>query len=171
MIAVVVARPLDMGPWFANTYFNGDYSLSQRASVLTAMSIAARELAGYGDDDAALTGTDALPKSPFPSKRLPAQYAHIYAAADATAPADAAARQLEDRLIKPMALALADQVSGPNVLKVRTFSSRMAVELRRKRPVPNELAKIVATGFFFPLAGRWHALSQFRYVFLFPKLS
>ncbi|KAI9821423.1 MAG: telomere binding protein [Phylliscum demangeonii] len=54
-----------------------------------------------------------------------------------------------------MALKAADQVVGPDVLKVRTFSSRMDVESRRKKPAPNELAKIVSSAFFFPLTGRW----------------
>ncbi|TVY88746.1 DNA replication checkpoint protein tel2, partial [Lachnellula willkommii] len=73
MIAILVALPLKMGQWFSKTFFDGDYSISQR----------------------------------------------------------------------------------PNILKTRTFSSRMAVEAQRKKPTTNALAKVVADGFFFPLTGRF----------------
>ena len=153
MIAIVVAKPVQMGQWFSNTLFNGDYSMGQRASILTALSMAARELAGYREEDAALTGAHTDPKALFPSKKLPEKYDKIYRI-DA-APVDALAKQLEQTMIRPMALEAADKMTGPNALKVRTFSSRMEVEKKRKRPITNELAKIVADGFFFPLTGRW----------------
>lgn len=37
MIAVLVALPLKMGQWYAKTFFDGDYSLAQRASILTTL--------------------------------------------------------------------------------------------------------------------------------------
>ncbi|KAL6715766.1 telomere binding protein [Lecanora helva] len=152
MIAVLTAEPLKMGQWFSKTFYNGDYSMGQRASVLTTLSMGARELAGLGKEDAALTG--AIPKEDlFPSKRLPEKLHKIYALE--AAPMNALSSQLERTMIQPMAAAAADQVTGPNALKVRTFSSRMAVEKKRQKPIPNALAKVVAEGFFFPLAGRW----------------
>lgn len=69
MIAVLVAQPLEMGQWFSATYFNGDYSISQRAAVLTTLGLGARELAGYGEEDAALTKSNQ--DASFPSKKLP----------------------------------------------------------------------------------------------------
>ena len=158
MIAVVVAKPVQMGQWFANILFNGDYSMSQRASILTALSIAARELAGYREEDSKLTGAAVSNEDLFPSKRLPDKYAKLYAA-DAS-PVDELSKRLEQSIIKPMALEAADKVSGPDVLKVRTFSSRMEVEKKRKRPIKNELAKVVADGFFFPLTGRFRSHTQ-----------
>ena len=148
MIAVLVAAPLRMGKWYCTAFFTGDYSMSQRASVLTTLSIGARDLAGFGEEDAELTGTESTAKDPFPSKRLPDRQAKVFGSE--IAPVNALAGRLEDSIIRPMALAVADKVSGPNILKVRTFSSRMEVEKRRKRPITNELAKIVADGFFFP---------------------
>lgn len=47
MISVLVAHPARIGPLYAVTFFSGDYSLAQRASVLTAMGLGARELAGF----------------------------------------------------------------------------------------------------------------------------
>ena len=132
--------------------------MSQRASVLTAMSLAARELAGYREEDAALTGA-AVPNSElFPSQRLSDKAAQRWS--KDTVAVDALAGRLEQTIIKPMALEAADKVTGPTSLKVRTFSSRMEVEKKRKRPITNELAKIVADGFFFPLTGRFRAILQ-----------
>lgn len=153
MIAVLIAEPLKMGQWFSRTFYSGDYSMGQRASVLTVLGLGARELAGLGKEDAALTGANATPESSFPSKRLPDKLHKIYALE--AAPMNALTSQLEKTMIQPMAAEAADKFSGPNALKVRTFSSRMAVEKKRQKPIPNALAKVVADGFFFPLTGRW----------------
>jgi telomere length regulation protein len=151
MVALLVAEPLKMGQWFSKTFFDGDYSMGQRASILSTLGIGARELAGYRSEDATLTGAESVPK--FPSKMLPERLHKIYAAT--MSPVDALSEKLERTMIAPMAAEAADKLSGPNVLKVRTFSSRMEVEKRRKKPIANELAKVVADGFFFPLTGRW----------------
>ncbi len=153
MIAVLTAEPLNMGQWFSRTFYNGDYSVGQRASVLTVLGLGARELAGLGKEDAALTGANATAESSFPSKRLPDKLHKIYALE--AAPMNALSSRLEKTMIQPMAAEVADKFSGPNALKVRTFSSRMAVEKKRTKPIPNALAKVVADGFFFPLTGRW----------------
>ena len=153
MIAVLTVEPLNMGQWFSTTFYNGDYSVGQRASVLTVLGLGARELAGLGKEDAALTGANATAESSFPSKRLPEKLDKIYALE--AAPLNALSSRLEKTLIQPMAAEAADKFSGPNALKVRTFSSRMAVEKKRTKPIPNALAKVVADGFFFPLTGRW----------------
>ena len=158
MIAVLVAQPLRMGQWFSRTFFNGDYSISQRATILTTLGLGARELAGFQEEDAALTGTDAVPKDPFPSKKLPDKLQKFWAV-DA-APMNSLSSQLEKTIIQPLAVSAADTLTGPNALKVRTFSSRMAVEKARKKPVANALAKIVADGFFFPLTGLWRVHLQ-----------
>lgn len=153
MIAVLLASPLKMGQWFSRTFFEGDYSLSQRATILTTLGLGARELAGLREHDGVLTGADALPDNPMPSKRLPDKLHKIYASD--IQPVESTARQLERMMIRPMAAEAADKLAGPNALKVRTFSSRMEVEKKRRKVIPNELAKIVAEGFFFPLTGRW----------------
>ena len=153
MVALLTASPLRLGQWFSMTFYNGDYSMGQRASVLTTLGLGARELAGLGEEDAALTGANAIGETLFPSNRLPDRLRKVYALE--AAPMSALSQQLERTMIQPMAAEAADKVTGPNVLKVRTFSSRMAVEKKRQKPIPNALAKVVAEGFFFPLTGRW----------------
>ncbi|MCJ1437057.1 telomere binding protein [Xylographa pallens] len=159
MIAVLVASPLKMGQWFSTTCFHGEYSLSQRLSILTTLSVGAREIAGYAVEDAALTG--ATPEPLFPTQKLPEKYHSIYAH-DSVAPVTALASQLERTLIAPMAASAADTVAGPAALRVRTFSSRMAVDAKRKKPLANALATIVADGFFFPLVRLWSVQPRVR---------
>ena len=150
LIAILVSNPSQLAPWFARQVFEGDYSISQRSTMLSVLGLGARELAGYKDEDSELNPV--LPSTTFPSKQLPETLHKIYAPDDKTA---LVASKLEKSFIQPMAAQAADQVSGPNILKVRTFSSRMEAEKKRKKAIPNTLAKTVAEGFFFPLTGRW----------------
>ncbi|KAI9828662.1 MAG: telomere binding protein [Thelocarpon impressellum] len=157
MIALLVAQPLEMGQWYSKTFFDGDYSIGQRTSVLNALGMGARELAGYAAEDGALTGATTLLQGPagsFPSKKLPPRLHALFADNQPTG-VDALATRLEKTMLNPMAIEAADKLSGPNALKVRTFSSRMAVEAKRPPPKANALSKIVAPAFFFPLTGRW----------------
>lgn len=154
MIAVLIAEPFKMGQWFSKTFFDGDYSLSQRASVLTTLGLGARELGGL-DSDEASSSSKPFPISSFPSKTLPEKMHKLYASNADSSSVDRLSTQLSNIMIAPMAAELADKLTGPSVLKVRTFSSRMAVEKKRKKPMANALAKVVADGFFFPLTGRF----------------
>lgn len=159
MIAVLLSQPSKMGQWFAKTFFEGDYSLSQRASILTVLSIAARELAGFKEEDASLTTVNAFPSNSFPSKLLPPGLHKVYATAEqkmlSQGPIDDISQKLSNTMIQPLAASVADKVTGPDILKVRTFSSRLAVESRRKPPSANKLSAVVANSFFFPLTGRF----------------
>jgi telomere length regulation protein len=156
MIAILIASPLKMGQWFSKTFFDGDYSVSQRASVLTTLGLGARELGGFGAEDSKLTSTKSLPSTSFPSHTLPSSLHNLYSGRKPQETAvDTLSTQLQNTMIAPLAADLADKLTGPAILKVRTFSSRMAVEKKRKKPIANAFAKVVADGFFFPLTGRF----------------
>ncbi|TID17367.1 Telomere length regulation protein [Venturia nashicola] len=147
LIAILVAQPTTVAQYLARSCFEGDFSLQQRTAMFTALGLGARELAGFKDNEEA--------RAPeFPSKKLPEHLDKVYRAKQLPSVVKVA-EGIEQSMIQPMALQAADQLTGPNALKVRTFSSRMAVEKARKKPIPNELAKIVAHNFFFPLTGRW----------------
>ncbi len=155
MVAVLSAQPATMGKWFAKAFFDGDYSMSQRAAVLSTLGLGAREISGHGDEDVATTGTRSDRKALFPSKMLPPKLHHTFA--EQTAPVEALAQQLEATIIQPMAQEMAEKLGGPKVLKVQRVSSRIAVEKNRKKPAANELAKIAGNAFIFPLLGLWWA--------------
>ncbi|EGE79073.1 hypothetical protein RJZ56_001016 [Blastomyces dermatitidis] len=156
-IALLVAYPLTMGRWFVHTLFNADLSQSQRSTILIALGLSTRELAGFGKEDADAMSLPPAVDSSFPSKRLPSNLATTYG--DVNNPIDAISKKLSQATLKPLALHAADSLTGPNALKVRTFSSRMEVEKRkqqreqqrREKAVPKDLHRILSDGFFFPL--------------------
>jgi telomere length regulation protein len=152
LIAVLLARPAEMAQWFATSFFSGDYSLSQRTAMLTTLGLGARELAGLKD---AATEDLLPPKPSFPSKNLPPQLHALYTSNPVDPPLERITSGVTKHLLSPLAAQAADTLTGPNILKVRTFSTRMEVEKRRQKPIPNALAQIVADNFFFPLTGRW----------------
>ena len=158
MIAVLLADPPKMGPWFSATFFNGDYSMDQRVSILSTIGLGTRELAGLSKEDSSLAKINQLQADTFPSKKLPDRLHRIYAAE--SAPVNKLSSTLESSILRPIAAEAADKLTGPNALKVRTFSSRLSTESRKHRVIPNQLAKVVADAFFLPLVGRWRTHRQ-----------
>ncbi|KAL4990172.1 telomere length regulation protein-domain-containing protein [Aspergillus falconensis] len=163
MIALIVSQPLKMARWFAAVFFDGDLSQAQRSAVLTALGLSAREVAGVGADDAKAMGLPTLPDASFPSKRLPANLEALYASAES--PIASITRGIERASLQPLAAGAADSLAGPDVLKVRTFSSRMEVEKRRQqreahrqKSTVKDLYKVLSEGFFYPLSGRFEIM-------------
>jgi telomere length regulation protein len=149
LIACLVSFPRIIAPWLASMYYEGDFSLAQRASVLSTIGMGAREIAGLDTAEATPTETS------FPSRRLPSHLAAVYA------PMEHHASEIQHTALKPMALAAADKVSGPDALKVRTFSSRLAVEKRRTdaqaertRRIPKDVHALLTSCFYLPLCSR-----------------
>ncbi|EXJ74181.1 uncharacterized protein A1O5_02475 [Cladophialophora psammophila CBS 110553] len=158
IIACLVSKPKIMGPWIVSTYFEGDFSLSTRAALMAAVSLGCRELAGIDDDINRSSATIPTTEPSFPSNRLPPRLEPIYSS---TAPVDTISSTLSYRTLQPMALQAADKLTGPDVLKIRTFSSRMEVaaktaaklEARSKR-IPKDLHKVLAEALYLPLCSR-----------------
>lgn len=160
MIALIVAQPLKMGRWFSAMYFEGDISQVQRSAILTALGLSARELAGNGEEDAKRLGLPTIPDASFPSKRLSESLEALYKTDES--PISSLTKQLSQASLQPLAENAADSASGPNALKVRTFSSRMEVEKKRQqreaqkhKSTIKDLHKVLAEGFFYPLKGRF----------------
>lgn len=164
MIALIVSQPQKMGRWFTAIFFEGDLSQVQRSAVLTALGISAREIAGNGEEDAKALGLPALKDTSFPSKRLGPALEAMFQSSNES-PVAALTREMSRTSLQPLASDAADAVSGPNALKVRTFSSRMDVEKRRQerdaqrqRSTAKDLHRILAEGFFYPLTSRFNVV-------------
>lgn len=163
MIALIVALPLKMGRWFSAIYFDGDISQTQRSAILTALGLSARELAGNGEEDAKMLGLPAMPDASFPSKKLSAALEALYRTDES--PISSLTKQLSQASLQPLAANAADAVSGPDALKVRTFSSRMEVEKKRQqreaqrqKSTVKDIHKVLSEGFFYPLKGRFEIM-------------
>lgn len=154
LIAILLSDVKTIAPCVCRQAFTGDYSIAQRCTVLSALGLGGRELAGFKNEDEL---NPALDNANFPSRRLPPHLHSAYSVpASSTKRLEAASRDMEHTLIKPLALQAADQSTGHlNAVKVRTFSSRMDVERTKRKPAPNQLAKIFGEAFFFPLASRY----------------
>lgn len=176
MVAVFVAQPQKMGPWFSRTFFDGDYSLSQRASVLTVLGLGSRELAGHEKSEYAESAA-------FPSKRLPESMERLYL--EQANPSgdgqssdrlqalprnaiDSIARSVTQSFMAPMAASAADAATGPDALKLSSFTSRLqqkqgaspsssspSGKKARVRAIPNTTAQLLCTAVFFPLTARF----------------
>lgn len=156
LIAVLLAKPNTMAPWFARSFFAGDYSITQRTAMLTTLGLGARELAGL---ERTAEESFSSPTASFPSKQLPPNLHALYSKdTSSPTPLTRITSSMMKQLLSPLAAQAADSLTGPSILKVgqsRTFSSRMEVEARRSKPIPNALSQMVAENFFFPLTGRW----------------
>lgn len=174
MIALIVAQPKLMGQWFAKTFFDGDYSISQRASTLIVLGISARELAGF--DTSSYTAA-----ASFPSKTLPERVEKLYLNASSATTyqepssslkplphnaLDGIAKSLTMEFLAPMAATAAGAATGPDALKLSTFTSRLADPQKvrritrakpRIRSIPNTTASLLSTNFFSPLIARFQA--------------
>lgn len=163
MIALIVSQPLKMGKWFSGMFFDGDISQSQRSVILVALGLSARELAGHGKEDAKNLGLPAVADTSFPSKKLPESMERLFLTDDS--PIASLTNELSRASLQPIAVDAADKISGPNALKVRTFSSRMDVEKRRRerdsqlrKSTVKDLHRVLAEGFFYPLKGRFEIM-------------
>ncbi|OQE46525.1 hypothetical protein PENCOP_c001G04323 [Penicillium coprophilum] len=164
MIALIVSEPFKMGRWFTAIYFDGDLSQVQRSAVLTALGLSARELAGNGEDDAKTLRLPTTGDTSFPSKRLSPALEAMYSGENSS-PIATLTHKMSRASLEPLAANAADTMAGPNALKVRTFSSRMEVEKKRKQrdakrqsSTIKDLHKVLAEGFFFPLQGRFEIM-------------
>ncbi|KAK1829821.1 DNA replication checkpoint protein tel2 [Podospora conica] len=187
MIALVVASPKTMGEWFAKTFFDGDYSIAQRASILVTLGLAAREIAGL-DESKYAAG------SSFASKSLPEQIEKLYLDQNASTRAlpsssslkplapnalEKIARSVTSDILAPLAAAAADKATGPDALKLSTFTSRLTktnksktTSARRNPPKTNTVTtQILAKSLFYPLTARFqsalHSTTQRSKIFVF----
>lgn len=168
VIALIVAQPKTMAPWFARTFFEGDYSLSQRTSVLIALGLSARELAGFETSQHQSAAS-------FPSKRLPEKMERLYLETEGESQAlpsssqlkalpanalDGITQSLTATFLAPLAAEAADATTGPDVLKLQSFTARYkstttAKTKPRVRAIPNTTAALLASSFFFPLTAHF----------------
>ncbi|UZP32632.1 hypothetical protein NXS19_000448 [Fusarium pseudograminearum] len=165
MVALVISQPKTMAPWFARTFFEGDYSLYQRTSVLITLGLSARELAGF-----AISQYESA--AAFPSKRLPEKMEQLYIGPSdenkalpssqlKALPAnalDSISQSLTSEFLAPLAAEAADANTGPDVLKLQTFTARYKSKTKAKprvRAIPNTTAALLATSFFSPLAAHF----------------
>jgi len=157
LVAVILSDASAIAPWLSRQAFAGEFSISQRCVMLTALGLSGRELAGLKEMDGL---NPDIPNTSFPSKKLPSHLHSLYSSSSSLNTSskrlEAVSKSLEHSLLQPMALEAADKSTAHlNAVKVRNFSSRMAVERTRRKPAPNQLAQIFPEAYFHPLVTRY----------------
>lgn len=165
IVALIVSQPTKMAPWFARTFFEGDFSLSQRSSILVALGVSARELGGFGTSKHESNAA-------FPSKKLPEKIEQLYIssldekerpaasrlkAIPATA-LDSITKSLTSAFLDPIAADAADAATGPDALKLETFTARYKSKTAKRprvRAIPNTTAAVLSGSFFSPLTAHF----------------
>jgi telomere length regulation protein len=173
LVALVVACPEAMGPWMARALWEGDFNNTERTSLLIALGLGAREVAGLQqpeDGEAA----------DWVGKRLPARMERLYieeagaAPSSATAPRgaslkplarnaiDTAAHDITSAFLAPLAARAADASTGPDALKLAPFTSRLTkyksatggTRPSAVKAIPNTTSALICASFFAPLHAR-----------------
>ncbi|EEP76988.1 predicted protein [Uncinocarpus reesii 1704] len=161
LIALIVVLPSQMGRWMAHSLFNVDLSLGHRSSILVALGLAARELAGFGDEDAKALGLSPQSNLTFPSKKLPQHLESIYGSPQSSI--ETISNRISQNILEPLALNAADTLTGPNIMKLQPLSSnatedRRQRELKSKRKqttIPKEMYTTLTDSFLMPLLGEF----------------
>lgn len=148
LIAILVKCP-ETVPLVVKLLAQGDYSLLQRMQMLTACSMACRELRGL-DDPAT---TKAFTPKEFPSERLPA---HIDALYQQKALAD-----VQQQVMGHRSQQARDDVTD-SALRGAGKVVRVLKRLEHQRQLQNQpknlFSQVSNRQFFFPLVALWHAV-------------
>ncbi|KAL9105708.1 MAG: hypothetical protein Q9227_009148 [Pyrenula ochraceoflavens] len=161
LISAFIAMPIKVAPWLTTIYFTGDFSMAQRAAILTVIGLGSRELAGF-DDALTSTAVSQTPDLSFPSKTLPPHLAAAYTPTPTT-PQNRLApltESLYHTTLRPLAESATATLSGPSALQIRRFSSRPSVSAAQKATAsrssrtPKDLHRILSHHLILPLSSR-----------------
>ena len=135
MLALLTSLPEAMGPRFGRMVFEGDFNTTQRSSMLVAIGLAGREIAG-------LEVSKYVEKATWVGKRLPENIERLFLGAPSSEKGDGQSGRkklkalpptaldtittsLAQRFLAPMAAEAADVASGPDALKLETYKDRL----------------------------------------------
>ena len=146
LIAVIVSNP-DVTFHMFKLLLTGDYSLQERMIILSATSLAARELRGFKDEAV----RKSFAETNFATKTLPGNAHRKYLELSAS---NEIHRTIQSDLMLAPSQEAQDKLNGGKVI-------RISQKLTKKRPQIDSLKisnfnKIIGTNFFFPLVNVWY---------------
>ncbi|EGW30220.1 uncharacterized protein SPAPADRAFT_57650 [Spathaspora passalidarum NRRL Y-27907] len=153
LIAVIVANP-NITFYVFKLLLTGDYSLQQRMQILSATSLAARELRGFKDD----VVTKSFKQINFPSQMLPESLHNKYMQleADNTKYIDNIHTELQNSLMEEASSKAQDEILGKGKLVRISAKLKKQPKQQADPPVISNYFKIIATNFYFPLLNVWY---------------
>ncbi|KAG7664388.1 TEL2 [[Candida] subhashii] len=155
MVATIVTNP-NITFYMFNLLLTGDYSLQQRMIILSATSLAARELRGLKDDVITKSFT---PKS-FPTKMLPPALHQKYLNMEVgTKYIDTIQHNLQDSLMHEESSKAQDTILGNGKLvriSAKLKKEQAGIVSTNDHPIIPNFYQLVGRNFFFPLLNVWY---------------
>ncbi|KAL6014613.1 telomere binding protein [Candidozyma auris] len=158
MLAVVVSHP-PVTTHLCHLLLTGDYSLQQRMCLLSAMSLAARELRGYRDEAVARSYS----LQSFPTQMLPRNLHQHYLVAGGQKLEEyndsAIQSEIQDMLIGETSENAKDELAGGRILRVSAGLQKKTKDSSQPLVAKDALIqfnKSVGKTFFFPLLAIWY---------------
>ena len=152
LIAVVVSHP-SAAQHLSSLLLIGDYSLQQRLSILTTLSLSARELRGHDD---AIVRRSYIEKS-FPSYQLPGRVHQRFAESDyfSLYGLQLPYQQVQKELMSSSSEMAKEHLSDGKVLRI-SESLKKKDTPGPKQPKIKNFHRLIGSLFFFPLVNVWY---------------
>lgn len=147
LIAVLVSYP-QAGQEICQMLGTGDFSLQQRMSILSALSLAARDIRGFKDE----VVTKSYKEKAFPTKQLPTNLHQQYLALDSRL--NQAHLSIQDSLILDDVENARDQLVGGKILRLSRRMQQKPSDILTPRI--QDYSKVLTTNFYFPLTHLWY---------------
>ncbi|KAG9079914.1 telomere binding protein, partial [Ceratobasidium sp. 370] len=136
LVALVVCAPTKAAPTIIEQFFHHQYSTAQRFTMLNALAIGARELAGLPLPPSRDTAGDKKPRIDFPSKVLPGQ-AHLEYITEGDlpplSPGQGVASQRRIERARDQVSAIVEDLSGRAITRSRQDTEASVPQVVRER--------------------------------------
>lgn len=162
LISILVSDP-DCGREIIQMLGTGDYSLQQRMVILSALSLAARDIRGFKDEAV----TKAYKEKQFPTKELPQNLHQMYLGLEKMNQNSTntleyepqslhnAYLSIQDSLMHEDSEEAKDQLLGGKVLRMSRKLLKTP-EIQSLTPRFKNYSSIISKSFYFPLVYLWH---------------
>ncbi|RCK65396.1 DNA replication checkpoint protein tel2 [Candida viswanathii] len=152
MVAVIVTNP-KITFFMFKLLLTGDYSLQQRIMILSATTMAARELRGFRDESV----SKSFKSTQFPTKMLPETLHKKYLQLEGGDKyIDYALNNLQNELMAEASNTAQDELLGAGKLVRVSAKLNKPSKPQDGTPIIKDFYKLIGTNFFFPLLNVWY---------------
>lgn len=152
-IVAVVATTPSITFFMFKLLLTGDYSLQQRIMILSASTLAARELRGFKDDAI----SKSFKTTQFATKILPENLHKKYLLLEGGDKyIDYLLNNLQNELMQEASSAAQDEILGAGKLVRISAKLKKPTKSQEGTPIIKDFYKIIGRNFFFPLLNVWY---------------
>ena len=152
-IVAVVATTPNITFFMFKLLLTGDYSLQQRIMILSASTLAARELRGFKDESI----SKSFKTTQFPTKMLPENLHKKYLLLEGGDKyIDYLLNNLQNELMQEASSKAQDEILGAGKLVRISAKLKKPTKSQEGTPIIKDFYKIIGRNFFFPLLNVWY---------------